>query len=90
MFKPCAKLACVVAVVLSGCGGPVEEPAPELLESGEQSIIWACGVDRQFTRVWKVDDVEVGREYCECDGTYHSFGDLLGNYSYPFLAICRP
>ncbi|MFP2961825.1 hypothetical protein ACLEPN_29520 [Myxococcus sp. 1LA] len=89
MFKPCAKLACVVAVVLSGCGGnPVEEPVPDALGSEEQSIIWDCGTGRKFNRYWWVNNVEVGREYCDCDGTYQQFGTLSGRYTQQLIEYC--
>ena len=90
MFKPCAKLACVVAVVLSGCGGsPVEETTPDPLTSEEQAIIWACGTNRSFNRYWWDGDVEVGREYCECDGTLQQFGTTGGRYTQQLIAYCR-
>ncbi|WP_141332907.1 hypothetical protein [Myxococcus sp. AB025B] len=92
MFKYSAKLACVVALVLSGCGGAPEQQPPsetETLESSEQGLIWACDGRRSFNRYWTVNGVEVGREYCDCDGTLTEFGTLSGRYSQTLNFYCR-
>ncbi|AGC45995.1 hypothetical protein MYSTI_04703 [Myxococcus stipitatus DSM 14675] len=93
MFKRSAKLSCVVALVLSGCGGAPQEPSPteasEVIESSEQSLLWACGSTRSFNRYWYVNNIEVGREYCDCDGTLNEFGTLSGRYTQVLISYCR-
>ncbi|QSQ15111.1 hypothetical protein [Myxococcus landrumensis] len=93
MFKRSAKLSCVVALVLSGCGGAPQESssaeASEVVESTEQSLLWACGSTRSFSRYWYVNNIEVGREDCDCDGNLYKFGKQTGRYEQVLISYCR-
>ena len=91
MIKLRASLACVVALVLSGCGGgmEMEESAPETtIETTEQSLLYACDGRRAFNRYWFQNGVEVGREYCDCDGTLTKFGTTQGRYTQEVISYC--
>ncbi|MFY2558068.1 hypothetical protein ACN469_10590 [Corallococcus terminator] len=93
MFKQPVKLACVVALVLSGCGGAPEAQSveeAEVIESTEQALIWACDGTRAFNRYWYVNNVEVGREYCDCPDILNKFGEQRGRYTQQHIAYCAP
>ncbi len=81
-MKTVAK-AGVLALLMSGCGGVVEEGAPESLDNTEQALIWDCSGDSTWTRRWYTDSSltqEVGREDCECDGHVYTYGTTSGIY----------
>ncbi|MBN8465389.1 hypothetical protein JYJ95_02625 [Corallococcus exiguus] len=74
----------VAALFVSACGGA---PADEAsvggeLESQEQGIIYPCDGTMSWTRWWYSDytkTVEVGRDTCECDGSWTASG-VHGRY----------
>lgn len=91
MFKTRASLACVVVLLLSGCGGGTELEAatPETsLETATQPLLYACDGRRSFNRYWFQNGVEVGREYCDCDGTLTEFGTTQGSYTQQIISYC--
>lgn len=94
MFKQPAKLACVVALVLSGCGGGAQGDMAgpeEALTSSEQNLLYACDGRRSFHRYWYENNVEIGWEYCECDGTLHQTGVVnQGRYTQQIISYCNP
>ncbi|MCP3166399.1 hypothetical protein [Myxococcus qinghaiensis] len=93
MFKQSVKLVCAVALVLGGCGGAPEQLAveeTEVIESTEQALIWACDGTRAFNRYWYVNNVEVGREYCDCPSSLNQFGEQRGRYTQEHIAYCAP
>jgi hypothetical protein len=81
MFTKHAALACLATLSLVGCGAPVEEAVPEAaLDNVEQPLLYMCDGSRAFTRYWYEDGVEVGREYCDCDGNLTQYGEEGGLY----------
>lgn len=89
MFAKRAALVCLAALSLVGCGGPVEESAPEAtLDSVEQPLIYACDGRSAFTRYWYQGGVETGREYCECDGSLTQYGQVGGTYKQVVHSYC--
>ena len=88
-LKTVAKVG-LAALLLGGCGGPVEMEAPEALNQSEQALLWACTGSNTWTRYWRnTSGVEVGREDCECDGTVYSHGTTSGRYSQTAGYSCR-
>ncbi len=84
MFMKTVAKAGIAALFLIGCGGVVEEEAPEALGTTEQELIWACKGTSTWTRYWYSNSSktnEVGREDCECDGTVYKYGTTSGYYS---------
>ncbi|MFP2928628.1 hypothetical protein ACLESO_26220 [Pyxidicoccus sp. 3LG] len=91
LFTKPAALACVAALFI-GCGGaPVEETAtPETLDSAEQSLLYACPWNSSWTRIWysTTTGLEVGREYCSCDGFHEKYGTTRGRYEQELHSWC--
>lgn len=75
----------VLAVLVSSCA---LEGAPETTASTEQGLIWACDGTNDWTRYWRVNGVEVGREDCDCSGFITSHGTITGVYSQVLEHIC--
>lgn len=72
-----AAVACVAALVISGCGVENEAVGPEAVGTAEQAIIWECSkYTDHWVRYWYTDTsrtYETGREYCTC-GVYEKYG----------------
>jgi hypothetical protein len=67
-----------VALLSGACSvDATDEPATSTTTQG---LLWDCsGVDT-WTRYWYMNNVEVGREQCACDGTVTKLGQRLGTY----------
>ncbi len=74
----------LLAAMLASCAVETVDEAEvgdtqQALEGG--LYIWACTGADAWTRIWKVNGIEKGREYCECDGTIQQFGTIGGQYT---------
>jgi hypothetical protein len=67
----------MIAMLVGSCA---LEAAPETTSSTEQSVIWNCSGASMWTRSWRVDNVEVGHEDCQCDGSVLVYGSISGHY----------
>ncbi|MFP2903744.1 hypothetical protein ACLESD_01465 [Pyxidicoccus sp. 3LFB2] len=85
-------IAGVAALLLGACGeGAPEELAQESLESTEQALLYQCPWSSSWKRTWysTTTGLEVGAEYCSCDGTLDKYGTTRGRYQQQIYAYCQ-
>jgi hypothetical protein len=85
MLKIAAGICAALLVAACAVDEREEQPATT---SVEQSLLWACTGADTWTRYWKVNGVEKGREYCNCDGSITQYGTLTGTYSQVAGSTC--
>jgi hypothetical protein len=75
--------------MLTGACGAVDSPEPQdETNTSEQAIIRDCNGTRTWSRYWYTNNIEVGRDDCDCDGTLTHHGSFGTNYDQLAGSIC--
>lgn len=91
MLKKTSAVVCVMAWLLGGCGGAVQdEAAVEEVGSTEQPIIWICEPTDRWVRTWYTNSsrtTRTGYEFC-CDGVLTQQGTRSNYYTQQSYSTC--
>jgi hypothetical protein len=68
----------VCFALISGACSVIDQP--EATSTTEQGILWECTETQAWTRYWYQNNVEVGREDCDCPGVLTTHGTTTGLY----------
>jgi hypothetical protein len=75
----------VAALFVSACGGAPADESPREPSSQEQGIVFPCDGTVSHVRSFYSDfskTVEVGRDTCDCDGSWGLIGRRTAYYDY--------
>jgi hypothetical protein len=79
-------LLCAGVTLLSSCN-TVDQV--EFKSDVEQGVFLACDGTSAWTRTYRVNGVEVGREDCDCPGIVTPYGTLTGRYTQEVMYSCN-